>query len=141
MKIAVSYSGKRIAPVFDVSENLLIIDSEKGYAEEPETVRIIESGISEKARRLSELGINVIICGAISGILESELRDKQIEVAAFVCGDVESVINALSRGNWDETSFLMPGCRGRRRRGGMKTGHGFGMFKKFVREKRGRRFR
>ncbi len=61
-------------------------------------------------------GVDVLVCGAISGPLAGILTANGMKVVPWICGDVENVFQAFLRGRLSEASFLMPGCCGRRRR-------------------------
>jgi len=115
MKAAVSHSNGRISPVFDVSENLLLLDIEQMKEMKRENIIIGGKGIFEKARELSNLGVSVLICGAISGELEKAVSSTGIDVRGFVCGEIEAIISAFTEKRLDDARFMMPGCCSRRR--------------------------
>ena len=121
MKIAVSYCQDRISPVFDVSENLLLINVLDGLEEGRENVELIAKAPFERAGELSRRSVDVLLCGAISAPLEGAVRNAGIEVLGFVCGELDDVVKAFIRGGLTEGSFAMPGCCGRRR--GNRNGH------------------
>lgn len=119
MKAAISYSNGRIAPVFDVSENLFLIDISDSWEKERTSIVIAGQEPFERAKELSGLGVSVLICGAISGIQETAVRNAGIEVLGFVCGEVESVISAFAEGRLTNNGpFMMPGCCQKRHRHG-----------------------
>jgi predicted Fe-Mo cluster-binding NifX family protein len=127
MRIAVSYLQNRIAPVFDVSENILLLDLEDRGEKKRESISIVRDGIFEKAKRLSELRVAVLICGAISGIQERAVKSAGIEVVGFVCGEIEGVLSAFLDGSLEERDFAMPGyspSSNRRRRHAWRGGKG-----------------
>ena len=116
MKAAISHSNGRIAPVFDVSGNLFLIDISESREKARKSIVITGKEPFERAKELSESGISVLICGAISGVQETAVRSAGIEVLGFVCGEVESVISAFIEGGLTtDGPFMMPGCCGRRR--------------------------
>ena len=71
-----------------------------------------------------KLGVEVLICGAISRPLAEMITDSGIRLIPFLSGDVEEVIQAFLAGNLPNSAFLMPGCCGRRRR--FRSGRGRG---------------
>ncbi len=115
MKIAVSHCQGRISPVFDVSENILLIELADGRIERRVHAMISGVGPSARAKALSDLGIKMLVCGAISGEQEAAVRNNGIDVAGFVCGDTEAVLDAILNGKLSDTRYVMPGCCGRRR--------------------------
>ena len=67
-----------------------------------------------RARYVSQLGAEVLICGAISWTLENALTSMGVQVMGCVCGPVNAVIDAFLNGNLPESALIMPGCKGRR---------------------------
>jgi len=115
MKTAVSYCNGRIAPVFDVSENILLLESD-GVLEKGRAFATLAGKTAfERAEELSKLGVSVLLCGAVSREQEAALRNAGIDVRGFVCGELESVISAFLAGRLDDPGLIMPGCCGKRR--------------------------
>jgi hypothetical protein len=120
MKAALPTWNGRIAPVFDVVGQIrfLEIDSGRVVAEAEETVGGFTP--AEKALRLAELGVNLLVCGAISRPIRAIVEAYGICVVPFVIGDLPGVIRALLEDRLAEAAHAMPGCqsgRHRRRRG------------------------
>jgi len=113
VKVAIPHWQGRVSPVFDVAASVLVvvIDGE----------REVERGLTEvdiedpkaRATRLLELGIDVLICGAISWPLALAIESTGIQLIPQTCGDLESVLSAYIHGQLHQDTFLMPGCRGR----------------------------
>jgi hypothetical protein len=83
---------------------------------------------SQKALRLAELGVDTLVCGAISRPLASMVAAYGIETVAFVAGDLTDVIQAWRDGTLGGGRFAMPGCCGRPRGScGAPPGKEFGM--------------
>lgn len=120
MKTAFSLWQGRIAPVFDVSRRLLILETKEGG----KMTRLEElmSGDAplEKCASLSSRGVDTLVCGAISRYLQGVITAAGIRVIPFVSGPVDEVVEAWTQGRIAEDAFAMPGCcgdRGRRQRG------------------------
>jgi len=116
LKVALTVWEERISPVCDVSRRILILDVVRrtvvNRAEEA-----IESGdLMFSVRQFQELGINTLICGAISSPLAELLDAHGVHVVSFIAGNVEKVIAAYLEGTLQSSKMSMPGCRGRRRR-------------------------
>ena len=75
-----------------------------------------EAELVARARRVAELGADVLICGAISRPLEAMLLSTGVEVIPQTCGPVEDVLRAFVSGQLSEQAFVIPGCCGHRRR-------------------------
>ena len=124
VRVAVSTHSGRISPVFDVAECLLLLDTEGDRLVRRREERIAELEPLHRVRRLSELGVEALICGAISGPLEERLAETGIQVISQRCGPIDDVLRAFVSGELREGAFLMPGCCGRRRRLRGRRGHG-----------------
>ncbi len=65
--------------------------------------------MSSRAERLRELGVNVLICGAISNPLAKMLRGLGIVLIPWKCGLIEEVLTAYFSGTLEDARFSMPG--------------------------------
>ena len=110
MRLAVPDWQGRVSPVFDVAEQVLLVDLD-GPPESSQRMKPLGSTAPhDRARRLAELGVDVIVCGAISWPLESLLTTGGIRVIPLVCGEVEEVVRAFREGTLEDERFAMPGC-------------------------------
>jgi len=129
MKVAVPDWQGRVSPVFDVAEQVLLVDLDDERESSRRTENLGSTASHDRARRLTELGVDVVVCGAISWPLEALLATSGIRVIPLVCGDVDEVVQAFRDGRLEDQRFAMPGCcrkgrhvRNRRhRRGGGRT--------------------
>jgi predicted Fe-Mo cluster-binding NifX family protein len=121
MKIAVSHWHGRIAPVFDVAENLLLIDIEGGHKLRQENVSLSGNRDSfGRAHDVSGLGVNVLLCGAVSHTLETALIGSGVQVFGFLCGDLEDVTEAFLVNGLTDECYFMPGHHAKRRLSGIR---------------------
>ena len=116
MRIAVAVWRDRVSPVFDVAGSLRLVDLEDGTPLRHSNANLQEDDPSARVRKLSELGVKVLICGAISRPLETMLTGAGIRVIGRICGGVEEVVEAYRSGRHDDPAFAMPGCCGQKRR-------------------------
>ena len=116
MKVAVPEWEGRISPVFDVAARLFVATVEQGEVQGGASFSLGGEGVYARVRQLSELGVDVLICGAISRPLETALVNAGICVLPQTCGLVHEVLDAYAVGRLSSGAFLMPGCCGRRRR-------------------------
>ena len=116
MRIAVPVWRERVSPVFDVAGSLLLVDAEDGARTRRSDANVQGDDIGARVQTLTELGVDVLICGAISRPLEAMLTAAGVKVVAQVCGGVEDVLDAYRSGSLGDPAFAMPGCCGRRRR-------------------------
>ena len=110
MRIAIAHWQNRISPVFDVSDRLLLIDIENGIELKREDNGLKCRGTFERAREVSRLGVQVLLCGAISRPLETALISTGVRVEGFKSGGLEEVLSAYIKGNLADKRFQMPGC-------------------------------
>jgi predicted Fe-Mo cluster-binding NifX family protein len=116
IKAAFSAWDNRIAPVFDVARQIHIVEVESGKVI-AEAEEFLPSDLPvQTALRLAELGIGILICGAISRTLHEMIAANGIGVIPFVTGDVREVIRGWLAGELGRGAFAMPGCCGRFRR-------------------------
>ena len=115
MLIALPNCQGRVSPVFDVAARLVLVRL-KGMAElERREVVLFEKQPEGIVRSLDELGIKVLICGAISQGLQLALEQAGVRVVPGICGELDPVIGAYRKGTLTQPEFVMPGCHGRPR--------------------------
>lgn len=129
MRIAIAHWGERISPVFDVTDNLYVFEIEGTREISRERRSLVSRNPFQRALEVSGLGVDLVVCGALSHVQETALTRAGIQVAGFICGDVEAVVHAFLNGRLADGRFLMPGCcanrrrlRIQRRRGGHRWG-------------------
>ncbi len=129
MRIAVTIWNNRISPVFDVAQNLLMVDLDNGE----ETVRwnLSLSGMPPtlKIETLKKSNVEMVLCGAISELFLRLLTTSGIKVEPWISGNIEEVIQAVIQNKLSDPCYCMPGCyrfrgsgkrhRGRKRNRGM----------------------
>jgi predicted Fe-Mo cluster-binding NifX family protein len=123
MRLGIPTWAAHVSPVLDVAKHLLMVDAEDGAEVGRREADIEETNLAARARRISELGVELLICGAVSRPLEEALVSMGVRVFPQVCGPVENVLRAFLSGRLEGEAFRMPGCRGRRlRRRGQSCG-------------------
>lgn len=111
MKTAFAVWNNRIAPVFDVAREVIIVESGLERMADQTQVKLLGDLPSHKALRLSQLGADHLVCGAISRALKAMLTASGIRVIPFVAGDVKVIIDAWDRRVFERSAFSMPRCR------------------------------
>lgn len=129
MKAALTVWDGRIAPVFDVSREALVLTIEDGAITSRSSENIETPMASLKLERLTGLGIQTLVCGAITEPLQHELSVRGVKVIGFVAGEIDEVVKCLLDGTLPTRALSMPGCcgrqhrfRGGRGRGGWRSG-------------------
>lgn len=105
MRIALPVWNGRISPVFDVAARFCVLD-----VKDDTITNRSDHYIRDESRvaTLWELGVDVVICGAVSRQLEAALWVAGIEVVAEICGPVERVIEAFLRGVLADGAYFSP---------------------------------
>jgi predicted Fe-Mo cluster-binding NifX family protein len=113
--IAVPNWQGRVSPVFDVAARLALVHLEGETELERKEAVLYEKQPDPIVRCLVDIGVEVLVCGAISDRLEARLARAGIRVVSQICGPVEAVVAAYRTGTLNSPEFMMPGCCGRRR--------------------------
>ncbi len=115
MKTAITYWNDRVSPLFDTARHLVVFEINDNR--ETACVKSILKNNDPiiRAKQLSQLGIDVVICGAISWECEAILASVNIKVISYICGSVKDVLHACLNETLEKSSFLMPGCKNHRR--------------------------
>ncbi len=116
MRIAISCWQNCIAPVFDYSNNLLLVDIVDNNVISSEAVRIEIELPFQRAEELSRWATEVLICGAISRTQAMALQGRNIKIISDISGSLEEIISLFIRGQLTD-SGMMGQHRHRRRRG------------------------
>lgn len=114
MRVGIPTWNGRISPLLDTAERLVVVDTGRESGDRAEDVALGAGSLWGRAASISELGLDVLICGAVSGRLAEMLSGGGLTVVPWRSGDVEEVLRAFAEGRLDEPQFLMPGCCGRR---------------------------
>jgi predicted Fe-Mo cluster-binding NifX family protein len=118
MRLAAPALNDRVSPVFDTAGRLLLLDVADGAAGGRQLVEIAQVSLpAQRVKQLVELGVNVLICGAISRPLAVLVSAAGIALIPWVAGPVEEVLRVYLAGRLSEPRWRMPGCENRYRQG------------------------
>ena len=124
MRVGIPTWDGRVSPVLDVARRLLLVEIE-GNAEVARREADLEAvPLATRVKRIRELDVEILVCGAVSWPLEAALLSAGVRVIPQTCGPVEEVLRAFLSGRLTDEAFLMPGCCGRRRRGRWRGSRG-----------------
>ncbi|MCK5863049.1 MAG: hypothetical protein KAH38_11220 [Candidatus Hydrogenedentes bacterium] len=116
MKIAITEWQGRVSPVCDAATHLLIADVKHRSINNLYTVQMHSEDFHERIRQITALGMDVLICGAISRAMKSALSTTDIKIIPQTCGKVEDILTTFATGRFSQDAFLMPGCCSKCRR-------------------------
>lgn len=114
---AFPYWNDRLAPVFDTARRMLVVTASVGGVIRVDQ-QLAEGAPVRRAVQLSEAGIELLVCGAISRTLHELLTARGIAVLPFLAGDLQEIVACWVDGRLPGEAFAMPGCR--RRQGGVR---------------------
>jgi predicted Fe-Mo cluster-binding NifX family protein len=125
MKVAVTVWEDTVSTVCDFSSHLLLFDV-MGDEVKNRFFIPFETGImTTRVNQLEVLGVEVLLCGAISRPMERMIRASGVELIPNLRGSIEEIIKAYQDGCLSDARFTLPGfgagamcIRGRRRRRG-----------------------
>jgi predicted Fe-Mo cluster-binding NifX family protein len=83
---------------------------------------------SRRALLLAGLGVQVLVCGALSAPLQQAMAARGIDVCPFIAGSRDRIVRAWLAGTLGGDAYRMPGCgrRVRARRRGCRRPSAFG---------------
>ena len=110
MRVLIPIWHGRISPLLDVARRFLLVNLQGDSERERREVRIDETGLALRCKRMAQLNVQVLICGAISRPLEEALASEAVRIIPNTCGAVEQVLEAFRLGTLTDKAFLMPGC-------------------------------
>lgn len=112
MNIAIPVWEGKVSPLFDTASRLLVFQTEQKLECSRFETLIDEEDITGKCLNIQKLGIDTLICGAISKHFYMMLRSVcEISVIPWISGRCEDVLLAYLGGSLNNTKYLMPGCR------------------------------
>ncbi|UCF06343.1 MAG: NifB/NifX family molybdenum-iron cluster-binding protein [bacterium] len=120
MKLAIPIWNGRVSPVFDAARQILVVDVPEGGETSRREHQLSETYLPLRIRRLEAMGVDVLICGAISNPIAALVEAAGIRIYPWVSGDVEDVIEAFQKKDLESPRYYMPGFGGRRCRRGMR---------------------
>jgi predicted Fe-Mo cluster-binding NifX family protein len=111
-RVAIPVWEGRVSPVFDAASTLLVCQlRDKNEVARFETC-LDEKFLTRRASRIEGLGIDTLICGAISRLFHNLLAASGIEVISWVSGTADEVLKAYLEGTLAQSRFSMPGRPG-----------------------------
>ena len=122
MKIAIPIWNDCVSSAFDFAHKLLLIDIQNSSESKRSEISLNPELISQRATRLKTLGIEVLICGAISRSLASMVTASGIKVLPYAVGPVDEILKAYLTDKLAQPQFVLPGFWPGARKG-FRRGH------------------
>ena len=109
MKVALPVWQGHVSSVFDFAHKLLVIELDSGVERNRQEIVLVEQSDLERVTTLKQLGVGVLICGAISKPLAELINASGIQVLPFVTGTTEHIVNAYKTGQLSLPQYTLPG--------------------------------
>jgi predicted Fe-Mo cluster-binding NifX family protein len=116
MKLALTVWEDRISPVFDSARKLLVAEFENHVITNRRYEQFDATLSHRLTKRLIELDISVLICGAISEQPAQFIEATGIKIIPFIAGNADNVLAEYVKDSLVKPEFLMPGCGRKRHR-------------------------
>jgi len=110
MNVAIPIWEGRVSPVFDTASRLLVLQMDERDEKSRFETYLDEHDVTRKCARVQGLGVDVLICGAISWHFRRLLGASGIQVIPWISGPAEEVLDAFKKGALLNSKYLMPGC-------------------------------
>ncbi len=98
MKIAVPFESGEVFQHFGHTENFKLYEVEAGQIVSSEIIAANGSGHDALADFLTNLSVNVVLCGGIGGGAQTALSNAGIEICSGAAGDADAAVNAYLNG-------------------------------------------
>ena len=109
MRLAIPIWQERISPVLDSASRLLVVDLENQKEISRFEIYLDECDLTRTCQRIEGIGVDVLICSAVSRPFARMLEIAGIQLIHDISGAAEDVIHAYSRGDLGRGNFSMPG--------------------------------
>lgn len=109
MRIALPIWEEKISPVLDTASRLLILESKDQKKFSRKEAVLEEKEISQRCFRIRKLGVDLLICGAVSRSFSDLLQASGVHLISGISGAVEDILDAYFTGKLNQPKFLMPG--------------------------------
>jgi predicted Fe-Mo cluster-binding NifX family protein len=109
MKVALTVWQKRVSPVADSAQKVLIADIGNRKIQGREYAYFDDDSLFHRARKLADLDVKIFICGAISRFYASLVEGYGIRLIPFVRGEADEVLSAYLDASLSNRRFVMSG--------------------------------
>ncbi len=111
MKIAIPLFRTRVSPRFDCAQQFWVLEVKNNQIIEQQDLQIKEKIPIQKIRKLTRLGIDILICGGIDRFSERHFYFFGIKLFSWITGEAKDIIQCFLEGKLE--SGMMMGDDGR----------------------------
>ena len=109
MKIAIPVWENKVSPVLDTAARLLVVEAEGRGVISRFELYLDERDLAKRGLRIQGLGLDTLICGAVTRHFSDMLTSYGIHIVSGISGQPDEVLGAWFDGKLGEGKFLMPG--------------------------------
>jgi len=109
MKIAMPVWEDKISPVLDTASRLLVVDLKAGGDMSRFEIYLDERDLTKRCLRITGLGVDTLICGAVTRHFSDMLRALGVDLITGISGQPDDVLHACFEGRLAHSKYLMPG--------------------------------
>ena len=109
MRIAITVWGNRISPVFESSENLMVVKIENYKITRQKILKIVPKTVVQAIEMMKKKKADILICGAITERDSQRIRDNGIHLVSFISGNTDKILETYVRDKTRVLDFSMPG--------------------------------
>jgi len=111
-RIAIPIFMDRVSPVLDTCTQIVLVDLSKNHKVHQTLIGVVAATLFERVGFFKMLGVETIICGAVSDTFHRMLQDAEIDLVCGIAGLVEEIVQACGNGSFQPEQFQMPGSTG-----------------------------
>jgi predicted Fe-Mo cluster-binding NifX family protein len=90
--IALPVFQERLSPLLDEARRFVVLTLNENAISERTVIDIDEQSAFIRIERLKEMGVTVLLCGAVSDVLARFILDREIKLYSWLNGTVEEVV-------------------------------------------------
>ena len=109
MKVGIPFWENKVSPVLDTASRLLVVEAEGGRVISRFELYLDERDLAKRGLRIQGLGLDTLICGAVTRHFSDMLTSYGIHIVSGISGQPDEVLGAWFDGKLGEGKFLMPG--------------------------------
>ena len=109
MKLAIPVWENKVSPVLDTASRLLVVEVKEAGDVSRFEIFLDERDLSRRCLRIQGLGIDTLLCGAVTRHFAEMLKASGIDVIPGISGQPDEVLDACFQGKLAHAKYLMPG--------------------------------
>ncbi|GAB4220557.1 MAG TPA: hypothetical protein PL059_12230 [Spirochaetota bacterium] len=96
--IALPVFNDRLSPLLDEARKFIVMTLNDVTISERTVIEINEQSAFIRIERLKEMGVTVLLCGALSDVLARFILDREIQLYSWLNGTIDEVVEQYING-------------------------------------------